>query len=103
MGIPNQSYAERCRNLSDAIQRLSALGVMVRQVEIDATPPIVWVFACPALYRTFGGSVNDLGRSNFARTKSADCHGCEVRWLETHAFSRARQAMRAKGGHHAHA
>ena len=90
----NQTYANRCENLLAAIRRLSALGAVVRQIEIEAEPqPVIWVFACPALHRSLG-NIADIGQNRTARVKAAPCLGCEVRWLESHAFIRARQAMR---------
>ena len=99
--MPNQTYYQRCQSLLRAIDALSTLGVVVRQVQIDANPPVVWVFPNTALYRAQGvklGKIADLGCNQDVRTKVCGCHGCEVRWLETHSFIRARQAMQADGG-----
>ena len=94
----NQSYARRCSKLMEAINVMSAIGVVVRKVDVEATPvPVLWVFTSPALYRNQGnaiGSITDLGRSRDARTKTAECLGCEVRWLEPLGFAMARTPKR---------
>lgn len=102
----NEAFANRCRCLMNAINALSRLGVVVREVEPGAQPlPVVWVYCAPALYRGLNGvgTVHDIGHRTDGRVKSADCLGCEVRWLEPMALTMAKQAARLGGRRHARA
>ena len=78
----NSSIAARCRDLNAAVDALSALGVIVRKVELHGhTLPLVWVWYTPKLYRSMG-QIDGLGRNAMNGVKSCPLAGCEVRWLE---------------------
>ena len=90
---PNHCLADRCLCLMNAVNALSALGIVVRRADIDTALPRLWVYCAPALYRlTTGGPIDDLGRNHTSRVKSIDLLGVEVRWLEPIALARAKQA-----------